>query len=340
MTAADTPSPPQESRPLGPFAVKAVGLGCMNLSWAYGPPAPLDDAARLLNAALDMGYDHLDTAALYGGGANETLIGEAVGRRRQEFTLASKCGLYRGADGKREIDGTPNRIRETCETALKRLKTDVIDLYYLHRGDRNVPIADSVGAMADLQAQGKIRSVGLSEVSAKQLREAHAVHPIAAVQTEYSLWTRNPEIAIIDACRELGTAFVAFSPLGRAFLTGTLRDVSTLAPGDIRRAMPRFEPEAYAKNLTLLDGVAKLAAEVGCSMAQLALAWTLAKAPHIVAIPGTTRLAHLAENFAALDVRLSADVVAALDELINEKTVVGARYNAAAQADVETEEFV
>lgn len=203
-----------------------------------------------------------------------------------------------------------------------------------------MPIADSVGAMADLVAQGKIRAIGLSEVSARQLREAHAVHPVAAVQTEYSLWTRNPEIAIIDACRELGTAFVAFSPLGRAFLTGTLRDVATLAPGDIRRSMPRFEPDNYARNLQLLDGFAKLAAEVGCAMAQLALAWTLAKAPHIVAIPGTTSLAHLAENFAALEVRLSADVVAALDELINEKTVVGARYNAAAQADVETEEFV
>jgi len=328
------------TRSLGPFTVKAIGLGCMNMSWAYGPALPHEEAARLLNAALDMGYDHLDTAALYGFGANETLIGEAVSHRRQEFTLASKCGLIKGPDGKREINGTPKSIRETCEAALKRLKTDVIDLYYLHRWDRNVPIADSVGAMADLKAEGKIRSLGLSEVSAKLLRDAHAVHPIAAVQTEYSLWTRNPEIAVLDACRELGTTFVAFSPLGRAFLTGVLRDVAALAPGDLRRSMPRFAPETYAKNLALLDGFAKLAADAGCSMAQLALAWTLAKAPHIVAIPGTTNLAHLEENFKALDVRLSADVMAALDALINEKTVAGPRYNAAAQADVETEEFV
>jgi aryl-alcohol dehydrogenase-like predicted oxidoreductase len=339
VTTAETALSPQDGRPLGPFTVKAVGLGCMNMSWAYGPALPQDEAARLLNAALDMGYDHLDTAALYGFGANETLIGEAVGRRRQEYTLASKCGLIKGPDGKREINGTPQSIRTTCEAALKRLKTDVIDLYYLHRWDRNVPIADSVGAMADLKAEGKIRALGLSEVSAELLRQAHAVHPIAAVQTEYSLWTRNPEIAVLDACRELGTAFVAFSPLGRAFLTGVLRDVATLAPGDLRRSMPRFAPDAYARNLALLDDFAKLADQAGCSMAQLALAWTLAKAPHIVSIPGTTRLDHLAENFKALDVRLSADIVAAADALINEKTVIGPRYNDAAQADVDTEEF-
>jgi aryl-alcohol dehydrogenase-like predicted oxidoreductase len=339
VTTAETALSAQDGRPLGPFTVKAVGLGCMNMSWAYGPALPQDEAARLLNDALDMGYDHLDTAALYGFGANETLIGEAIGHRRREYTLASKCGLIKGPDGKREINGAPQSIRATCEAALKRLKTDVIDLYYLHRRDRNVPIADSVGAMADLKAEGKIRALGLSEISAELLRQAHAVHPIAAVQTEYSLWTRNPEIAVLDTCRELGTTFVAFSPLGRAFLTGVLRDVATLAPGDLRRSMPRFAPDAYARNLALLDALARLATDAGCSMAQLALAWTLAKAPHIVSIPGTTRLDHLAENFAALDVSLSADIIAAADALINERTVIGPRYNDAAQADVDTEEF-
>ena len=209
------------SRTLGLFQVSAVGLGCMGLSHAYGTPPDPKTAAQILLKALDLGYTFFDTAALYGLGANETLLGETLKLRRGEIVLASKCGMLRP----RELDGRPEVLKPTCEDSLRRLKTDVIDLYYLHRWDKRVPIEDSVGALADLVKQGKIRGIGFSEVSAQTLRRAHAVHPIAAVQTEYSLWTRNPEIAVLDACRELGAAFVAFSPLARGFLTGTLRDV-------------------------------------------------------------------------------------------------------------------
>jgi aryl-alcohol dehydrogenase-like predicted oxidoreductase len=225
-------------------------------------------------------------------------------------------------------------------TRAWRLRTDVIDLYYLHRWDRRVPVEDSVGALADLVRAGKVRAIGLSEVSAATLRRAHAVHPISALQNEYSLWTRNAEIAALEACRELGVAFVAFSPVARGFLTGRLRDVSNLDAKDIRRTMPRFQPDTYAANLRLLDsGYAALATEAQCTPAQLALAWLLAKAPHIVPIPGTTSLAHLAENVAAVDVTLGADVFARVDALINRHTVVGRRYAAATQAEIDSEEF-
>ena len=238
-----------ESRKLGQFDVPAIGFGCMCLSHAYGVPMAPADAAPMLHAALDLGYVHLDTAALYGFGANETLIGNTIADRRSEYVLASKCGIFRNEQGVREIDGRPETIRKTCEAALGRLKTDVIDLYYLHRWDRRVPIEESVGAMADLVEAGKIRSIGLSEVSADTLRRAHAVHPIAAVQTEYSLWTRNPEIKVLDACRELGVAFVAFSPLARGFLAGTVRDADCIIQGDIRRNMPRFQEPHLTRNL-------------------------------------------------------------------------------------------
>lgn len=326
-------------RKLGPFTVSAIGLGCMNLSHAYGAAPDKSVAARLLETALDLGYTHFDTAALYGFGANETLIGEVLSHRRDEFTLASKCGMFRNEDGKREINGRPQVLKKTCEDALRRLRTDVIDLYYLHRWDRKVPIEDSVGALSDLVAEGKVGTIGLSEVSAATLRKAHAVHPVTAVQSEYSLWTRNPEIAILEACRELAVTFVAFSPLARAFLTGTLRDVSGLADNDIRRRMPRFQPDNYAANLRLLDGFEAIAGEVGCSMAQLALAWLLAKGEHVLPIPGTTSLDHLAGNAGAADVSLDADTVARLDALINQDTVAGPRYNAATQAEIDTEQF-
>ncbi len=328
-----------QQRKLGPFTVSAIGLGCMNLSHAYGEPAPRDAAVRLLNEALDLGYSHLDTAALYGFGENEKLLAEAVMHRRSEFTLASKCGLFKGADGKRALDGRPETIKRVCEDSLRRLNTDVIDLYYLHRLDRNVPIEDSVGAMAELVAAGKIRSIGLSEVSAKTLCRAHAVHPISAVQTEYSLWTRNAEIAVLDACRELGVSFVAFSPLARGYLTGKLTDPDALSQGDLRRGMPRFAPENYPANLKLLDGFGKIAAEVGCSMAQLALAWCLAKQDHILPIPGTGKSDHLRENIGADKVTLTPETVRRLDELINQDSVQGPRYSAGAQADIDTEEF-
>ena len=329
-------------RRIGPFEVSPISLGCMNLSHAYGvPPAP-EVAERLLLRALDLGVTMFDTAALYGFGANETLIGRVLGKHRSQFTLASKGGMagVQFDDGvKRVINGRPEAIRQNCEDSLKRLQTDHIDLYYLHRWHKAVPIEDSVGAMADLVRAGKVRAIGLSEVSAGTLRKAHAVHPIAAVQTEYSLWTRNAEIAVLQACRDIGAAFVAFSPLARAFLTGSLREVTTLDAKDIRRSMPRFDPTAYAQNLKLLDGYLAIAQELGCSAAQLALAWVLAQGEQVVAIPGTAQVAHLKDNLGAVHVTLTPAQLQQLDTLINQRTVTGPRYSAASSAEVDTETF-
>ena len=314
----------------------------MNLSHAYGAPPPPDVAERLLLSALDRGVTMFDTAALYGFGANETLIGRVLGKHRTKFTLASKGGMAGEPfdDGmKRVINGRPEAIRRNCEDSLKRLQTEHIDLYYLHRWDRRVPIEDSVGAMSRLLEEGKVRALGVSEVSAATLRRAHAVHPIVAVQSEYSLWSRNVEIGVLAACREIGASLVAFSPVARGYLTGTLRDVSGFDAKDIRRGMPRFEPARYAANLALLDGFGQIAREVGCTCAQLALAWLLARGERVIAIPGTTKLAHLEENLGAARVVLGADIVARLDGLINQHTVNGPRYNAATQAEIDTEEF-
>ncbi len=315
----------------------------MNLSHAYGPPVNTEQAERVLLAALDHGVTLFDTAALYGFGANETLLGKVLKPHRQKFTLASKCGMQGVDPGNgqkvRVIDGRPETLRQTCEDALRRLQTDVIDLYYLHRWDKKVPIEDSVGALSDLVRQGKIQAVGLSEVSADTLRKAHAVHPIAAVQTEYSLWTRNPEIAVLQACRELGAAFVAFSPVARGFLCGAPLDVANFDAKDIRRSMPRFTPEHHAANLALLPAYHALAREAGCSPAQLALAWLLHKAPHIIPIPGTTSVPHLLDDLAAADVQLEPGLLARLEALINQQTVAGNRYNAQANSEVDTEVF-
>jgi len=330
------------SRRIGPFEVAPIGLGCMNLSHAYGAPPPSDQAERLLLQALDLGVNHLDTAALYGFGANETLVGRVLKPHRSRIVLASKGGMagVTFADGvKRVIDGRPEAIRRNCEDSLQRLGTDVIDLYYLHRWDKAVPIEDSVGAMSRLVEQGKVRQLGLSEVSAATLKRAHAVHPIAAVQTEYSLWTRNPEIAVLQACRDIGAAFVAFSPTARAFLTGKLRDVTTLDAKDIRRSMPRFAPENYARNLTLLPTYETLAQEAGCTPVQLALAWLLSRGEHVIPLPGTTSMNHLRENVSAGDVELSASVLARVDALINQHTVTGGRYGAQSESEVDTERF-
>jgi aryl-alcohol dehydrogenase-like predicted oxidoreductase len=329
-------------RKIAAFEVSAIGLGCMNLSHAYGTPPSAEQGERVLLAALDAGVTLFDTAALYGFGANETLIGRVLSTHRSRFTLASKGGMagVQFDDGvKRVIDGRPETIRKNCEDSLKRLQTDVIDLYYLHRWDKKVPVEDSVGAMAELVRAGKVRAIGLSEVSAATLRKAHAVHPIAAVQTEYSLWTRNPEIAVLDACREIGAAFVAFSPVARGFLCDALHDVATLTPKDIRTAMPRFAPANYAANLKLLPPYKALAAEAGCTPAQLALAWLLHKAPHIIPIPGTGSVAHLQEDLGAADVKLDAGLLAKLDALINQHTVTGHRYSAQSASEVDTEEF-
>ncbi|MGY4831485.1 aldo/keto reductase [Sphaerotilaceae bacterium SBD11-9] len=328
-----------QQRSLGPFTVSALGLGCMNLSHAYGTPPSRADAEALLLSALDSGVTLFDTAALYGFGLNETLVGEVLAPHRRKFTLASKGGLHGNAEGKRVVDGRPETIKWSCEQSLKRLRTEVIDLYYLHRWDKRVPIEDSVGAMAELVREGKVRSIGLSEVSAATLKRAHAVHPITAMQTEYSLWTRNPEIAVLDACREIGAAFVAFSPLARGFLCGELRDVGTLGEKDIRKTMPRFAPDNYAANLKLLDGYQAIAARVGCTPSQLALAWLLHRAPHIIPIPGTRSVAHLQDDLGAVNVKLDAATMQQLDALINRHTVIGNRYDALAQAGVDTEEF-
>ena len=333
-----------QQRTLGPFQVSAIGLGCMNLSHAYGAPVSAEQGERVLLAALDAGVTLFDTATLYGFGANETLVGRVMKPHRHKFTLASKCGLQGediAGDGKlaRIIDGRPATIRKTCEDSLRRLQTDVIDLYYLHRWDKKVPIEDSVGALADLVRKGHIKSIGLSEVSAATLRKAHAVHPIAAVQTEYSLWTRNPEIAVLDACRELGATFVAFSPVARGFLCGDLIDVTTLDAKDIRRSMPRFSPENYAANLKLLPAYNALALEANCSPSQLALAWLLNKAPHIIPIPGTTSVRHLLDDLGAVDVVVPPEVLVKLEMLINQQTVHGPRYTAQSTSEVDTEEF-
>jgi aryl-alcohol dehydrogenase-like predicted oxidoreductase len=335
-----------EQRALGPFRVGAIGVGCMNLSHAYGHPPGAADAARVLLRALDLGVTHFDTAALYGFGANEKLVGEVLAPHRSRITLASKCGMQGvpGADGvkRRVIDGRPATLKQTCEDALRRLRTDVIDLYYLHRWDKAVPIEDSVGALADLVREGKIRAIGLSEVSAATLRRAHAVHPVAAVQSEYSLWTRHPELGVLQACGELGAAFVAFSPLGRGFLAGAIPDTAAmqaLPPGDLRHAMPRFQGEQLAANLRWLPAYAALAGEAGCTPAQLAIAWLLHQAPHIVPIPGTTSVLHLEENIGAAGVTLSPELVRRLEALVNQQSVAGARYSPANQAEIDTETY-
>jgi len=332
------PSTSLPVRRLGPFEVSAIGLGCMNLSHAYGVPPDAEQGARVLLHALEQGITLFDTAALYGFGRNETLVGRTLSAHRRRFVLASKCGLQ-GVDGKRVIDGRPPTIRASVEASLRRLGTDVIDLLYLHRLDFQVPIEESVGAMADLVHAGKVRALGLSEVSASTLRRAHAVHPIAAMQTEYSLWTRNPEIAVLAECRRLGVTFVPFSPLGRGFLAGGVRDAAALVEGDIRRAMPRFQAPHLAANLPLLDAFGDEARALNATPAQLAIAWLLRRGPDLVPIPGTTRTGHLDELIGAMDVVLDEAAMSRLDALINARTVSGERYNAATQAEIDTERF-
>jgi aryl-alcohol dehydrogenase-like predicted oxidoreductase len=331
-----------KTRKISSFEVSAIGLGCMNFSHAYGAPVSPEQAERVLLTALDHGVTFFDTAALYGFGANETLLGQVLKPHRQAFTLASKCGMQgvEQSDGSkvRVIDGRPETIKKTCEAALRRLQTDVIDLYYLHRWDKKVPIEDSVGALADLVREGKIQRIGLSEVSASTLRTAHAVHPIAALQTEYSLWTRNPEIAVLQTCRELGVAFVAFSPVARGFLCGPL-DVANFDAKDIRRTMPRFAPDHYATNLQLLTAYSDLAKQAACSPSQLALAWLLHQDDNIIPIPGTTSVDHLLDDLGATDVQLDAVVLAQLSSLINPNTVSGERYNLQGSSEVDTEVF-
>ncbi len=326
-------------RQLGIFAVQPIGLGCMNLDHAYGPSVSAEQGERVLLGALDAGYDFLDTATLYGGGKNETRLGEVLKKHRHRFTLASKCAMaIIPVDGKptRVIDGRPETVKRQVEDSLRRLQTDVIDLYYMHRWDKKVPIEDSVGALSDMVRKGHIRAIGLSEVGAATLRKAHAVHPIAALQSEYSLWTRDPEIAVLQDCKELGVGFVAFSSVARKFFGG-LTDVNTLDAKDIRRTMSRFQGENLQKNLALLPPVEAMAKDLGLTVAQLALAWVLAQGDHIVSIPGTTNPQHVLDNFAAKDITLSATQIEQLNQMINRHNVSGARYDAQSQSEVDTE---
>lgn len=316
------------SRKLGPFTVSSLGFGAMNISAGYGER--LDDAKgqKVLLEALDCGYNFFDTASIYGMGHNEEQVGKALGSHRDQITLASKCGIKRNSEGQTVANGRPEVLMQTCEESLKRLNTDVIDLYYLHRIDANVPVEESVGALSRLVEQGKIRTIGLSEISSESLRRAHDTHPITAVQSEYSLWSRTPERKVLDTCRDLGVAFVPFSPLGRQFLTGKSTDCTRLDDNNLRAtiARPRFEPENFEQNSKLLIPLAEIAAEEGISLAQLSLAWLLAKGEDIIPIPGSSNITHLKENAEAGDIKLSAERVDELSGLINDDLVSGDRY--------------
>jgi aryl-alcohol dehydrogenase-like predicted oxidoreductase len=298
----------------------------MGMSQSYGEADPAE-SERTLHRALDIGVTFLDTANVYGFGHNEELIGRVLSARRSEMVLATKFGFREKEGGGLQIDGHPDRVRARCDESLQRLKTDVIDLYYLHRLDPQVPIEETVGAMARLVEAGKVRHLGLSEVSAKTLRKAHAVHPITAVQSEYSLWTRDPEEHVLPQCRELGVGFVPFSPLGRAVLTGAIAGEDAVSgERDFRRGMPRFQGDNLARNLELVTALGDVADAKGCTRGQLALAWLLAQSDAVVPIPGTKRVKYLEENAAAADIELSGEELARLDELFAPEHVAGERY--------------
>ena len=332
-----------QNRPLGPFSVANVALGCMNFCHAYGNPVSTEQSHAVLHAALDAGVTLFDTAALYGFGASESLIGPVLKPHRNHITLASKCGMagVRGEDGvmRRVIDGRPKTLRQNCEDSLRRLGTDVIDLYYLHRWDRNVPIEESVGEMARLKEEGKVRALGLSEVGVDALRRAHKEHPIAALQSEYSLWSRNAELGTLAACKELGIAYVAFSPMGRAFFSGKLQQVDSLVKGDIRATMPRFAGDAYAQNLRLLAPMQAVAEKAGCTLAELAIAWVLHQGEHVIALPGTTSVEHLHEDIRGGSVKLDAELLAELDDIFKPEAIAGDRYALQGQGEVDTEKY-
>ncbi|MFG1348334.1 aldo/keto reductase [Xanthobacter autotrophicus] len=325
-----------DHRPLGRsgLSVSAIGLGCMGMSEFYGPS---DDEQSLatLAAALDLGINFFDTADMYGVGHNERLLGRFLKGRRDRVILATKFGNVRGPNGERlGISGTPDYVRTACDASLGRLGIDTIDLYYQHRVDPNTPIEETVGAMKGLVEAGKVRFLGLSECSVETLRRAHTVHPISAVQIEYSLWSRDPETEMLDACRDMGIAFVAYSPLGRSFLTGAMTSLDSLAPDDFRRANPRFAGAALAQNLKLTGALKDVAAGKGATSAQIALAWILGKQEHVVPIPGTRRLTYLQENAAATAIRLTADEIASLDALFAPEAVAGTRYPEAGMAQL------
>lgn len=322
-------------RTLGPNgpAVSALGLGCMGMSDFYGTH---DDAesTKVIHHALDAGLTFLDTADIYGPHTNEMLVGNAIKGRRDEVFLATKFGIVRdpAEPSKRGVNGRPEYLRAACDASLKRLGVDHIDLYYQHRVDPQTPIEDTVGAMAELVRAGKVRFIGLSEPSAQTIERAHKVHPVTAVQSEYSLWTRDPEDGILQTCKKLGIGFVPYSPLGRGFLTGAIKSPDDFDDHDYRRLSPRFMGDNFAKNLELVDKVRELAKDKGCTPAQLALAWVLAQGGHIVPIPGTKRIKYLDENLGALDVSLDVADLAAIDEIFPRDVATGSRYQASMMA--------
>jgi aryl-alcohol dehydrogenase-like predicted oxidoreductase len=310
--------------------VSAIGLGCMGFSEFYASDAASDvDAIGVIQNALGRGLNFLDTADMYGPYTNEVLVGRAIAGRRDEVFLATKFGIQRDPENPklRGISGKPDYVRSSCEGSLKRLNVERIDLYYQHRVDRNTPIEETVGAMAELVRAGKIGGIGLSEPSASTIRKAHKVHPITAVQSEYSLWSRDPEDGVLQTCEELGIGFVPYSPLGRGFLTGRYRSIDDLEAKDYRRFSPRFQGANFAKNLAVVDKVHDIAKEKGCTPAQLALAWLLAQGPHIVPIPGTTNAARLSENMEAAAIVLSAEEVARIAAVAPSGIAAGERYD-------------